>query len=242
MNQLSLVFLHGWCCDPNDFRYQIDYFGHQYPVILPNYSNWITDNVIMQEPYLKGCLTRLEVMLEKVHSPICLIGHSMGGLLAILLAQAIPHKLKKIIIVDTSLTISVTKLQQLERFFHSIVSPNAKIKLRQFITDTYVHPGVDDLTLMDIKRDEIVQTFYSNPLAFSQMMIEAVETVSELSALGLDAIKIPIFYLASMRPHSEQFHLKKIFPSKAVHVFNTGHFIMLNDPAGFNRTLALLIA
>ncbi|MED7788929.1 alpha/beta hydrolase [Francisella sp. 19X1-34] len=78
----TLVFLHGWCCQPSDFDAQIKFFSKEYNVIAPNYSEIISlgkDSVEEVVVYLYDQLSK--------YKNIVIIGHSMGGFLALKLVQ-----------------------------------------------------------------------------------------------------------------------------------------------------------
>lgn len=242
MNRATLIFLHGWCSTPDDFRYQIAYFQGKYPIIAPNYSDWIKNSPTIRKEYLNWCLIQLQDMLDKIPPPAYVIGHSMGGILAMLLAKVMPHKIQKLIIIDTSFPISQLQFQQMRSFCHSVINPMGRSKFEELITARFTDPTFDDPTLMTIKRDEIVETFYSNPNAFSTIMIEASEIAATSAIQILQKIEVPTAYLASKTSHANILRLKEVLPPEAILFFNTGHFIMLNDPNALNAVLRSLIA
>lgn len=241
MNQLTLVFLHGWCCEPKDFHYQVAYYANNHPIVMPNYTEWLKTSVSVQNSYLSGCLAQLRAVLEKITSPYCLIGHSMGGVLAILLAKEQPHLLQKLVLVDTSIPVPPLKFRQLKAFFHSIIPLEEQDRLTQFLRKSYVNPVFDNAALMKAQCNKMTQIFYSNPNAFSHIMVEAIEAASSRIIKTLATISVPISYLSSVTTHADLSCLRQVIPDIDIHTFNAGHFIMLNKPKEFNKTLDTLI-
>lgn len=73
-NKATLVYLHGWCCQPSDFNAQIDFFSKNYNVIAPNYSEIIS----LGRYSIEEVIVCLYDQLSK-YKDIIIIGHSMGG-------------------------------------------------------------------------------------------------------------------------------------------------------------------
>lgn len=108
-NGLPIIFIHGLAGDSRFFHNQLKYFGTTYKVIaidLPGHgrSSYITDQTI--ELYNRSIDE--VVKKEKIHDYI-LAGHSMGGIICIENYLKNRNRIKALILISTSATLSVNK-------------------------------------------------------------------------------------------------------------------------------------
>lgn len=99
---VALVFIHGWSCDQTYWRHQVEPFSAEHTVVtldLPGHgksgANRETWTGAGYAPDVAAVVNALK--LEKV----ILIGHSMGGLIALAAAPLVPGKVIGVIGVDT---------------------------------------------------------------------------------------------------------------------------------------------
>ncbi|HTO59471.1 MAG TPA: alpha/beta hydrolase, partial [Pseudomonadales bacterium] len=100
-----LLLLHGFTGSKLDFHDQIAWFSDRYRVLAPDQrGHGESTNVGREDGYsmdilvgdLAGFLDALDV--ERVH----LLGHSMGGMVAMRFALKHPKRLKSLILMDTA--------------------------------------------------------------------------------------------------------------------------------------------
>ncbi len=98
-----ILFLHGWGISAKPYQEVLELLAQQHPVIAPDlpsfarssYRNLIPD----YDSYAKFMLSFLETLnLEQVH----LVGHSIGGGIAITLSTMIPDKVSSLVLVDST--------------------------------------------------------------------------------------------------------------------------------------------
>jgi pimeloyl-ACP methyl ester carboxylesterase len=101
---INLVFIHCWGCDRSFWREQLDHFGKVdlYRVVsldLPGHGASGVDRETWQVADLGADVKAVvdELGLEQV----LLIGHSMGGPVALYAAQLMPEKVTGIVCIDT---------------------------------------------------------------------------------------------------------------------------------------------
>ncbi|HET6470892.1 MAG TPA: alpha/beta fold hydrolase [Pseudomonadales bacterium] len=101
----ALLLLHGFTGSKLDFHDQIPWFSDRYRVLAPDQrGHGESTNVGREDAYamdilvgdLAGFLDALDV--ERVH----LLGHSMGGMVAMRFALKHPTRLKSLILMDTA--------------------------------------------------------------------------------------------------------------------------------------------
>ena len=87
MNRCPVVCLHGWCCEADHFNHQIARFsGERRTISIPWQANLLkhdgrVDLEVAVDLIESACLA------EKFDQPPVLVGHSMGGMLAAMIAR-----------------------------------------------------------------------------------------------------------------------------------------------------------
>lgn len=98
-----ILFLHGWGISSEPYHETLELLAQQYPVIAPDlpsfarstYTNFIPD----YDSYAQILLSFLDYLnLQQVH----LVGHSLGGGIAITLAALVPERVKSVVLVDST--------------------------------------------------------------------------------------------------------------------------------------------
>jgi len=103
LSSAPILFLHGWGISSQPYQEILELIAQQHAIIAPDlpsfarspYPNLIPD----YDTYAKLLLEFIEALnLEQVH----IIGHSIGGGIAITLDTLIPDKIKSIVLLDST--------------------------------------------------------------------------------------------------------------------------------------------
>ncbi len=99
---LPLVFLHGFPLSRGVWQKQIEGFRESYRVIAPDLRG-LGDSETQPGPAtMAQCAADLRALLEQLATgPMVLIGHSMGGYVALAFARQFPEKLRGLVLVST---------------------------------------------------------------------------------------------------------------------------------------------
>ncbi|WP_150466998.1 alpha/beta fold hydrolase [Francisella sp. SYW-9] len=216
-NKATLVFLHGWCCQPSDFNAQIDFFSKNYNVIAPNYSEIISlgkDSVEEVVVYLYDQLSK--------YKDIIIIGHSMGGFLALKLAQ-IDLDIKKVIAIDTTLKLKLTDNEK--SFLEGLDSQSGLETLTDYIHNYIIDERFDNYTIMQDKAIQMLAYWQRQPKFFNKVLREAFYyDKRDLFA----KLNMPLLYIASASPRTSKNDLLCLYDKAKYIQINAGHFVMLN--------------
>lgn len=99
---IALVFIHGWCCDRSHWSNQVDFFSRDHTVVtldLPGHGE-----SGMERPGwpLSAFGEDVKAVIEGLGlERVVLIGHSMGGAVALDAARLLPDRVLGIVGVDT---------------------------------------------------------------------------------------------------------------------------------------------
>jgi len=226
----TIVFVHGWTCDESSWREQVPFFEKNYRVItldLPGHgkSGSPKTGPLTMELFAKSIEA---VRVEAKAGKIVLVGHSMGTPVIRQYARMHPSNVAALVPVDGVL--------------HLSGSPNAPnpdgmkgpegLKNRE----TMIR-GMFGKSATPTVQDHILKMMLASPEATAYQAMAATfapanwtEETFEVPALGI---------YADHSTADDPVYFKKIFPNgSAVEVPGTGHFVMMEKPAEFNKLLS----
>ncbi len=226
----TIVFVHGWTCDESSWREQVRFFKKNYRVItldLPGHgkSGSPANGPLTMELFAKSIEA---VRAEAKAGKIVLVGHSMGTPVIRQYARLYPSNVAALVPVDGVL--------------HLSGSPNAPNPERM--------KGPDGLK----NRETMIRGMFgpsaTPPIQehILKMMLAAPETTAYQAMTATfaasnwveDSFAVPALGIyADHSTSDDPAYFKKIFPKgTTVEVPGTGHFVMLEKPAEFNKLLA----
>ncbi len=226
----TIVFVHGWTCDESSWREQVPVFDKNYRVItldLPGHgkSGSPANSPLTMELFAKSIEA---VRVEAKAGKIVLVGHSMGTPVIRQYARMYPSNVAGMVPVDGVLRLS-----------GSSNAPNPdRVK------------GPDGLKY----RETMIRGMFGKSASpgiqqhILKMMLAAPETTAYQAMVATfaasnwkdDEFDVPALGIyADHSASDDPAYFKKIFPEgRTVEVPGTGHFVMLEKPAEFNKLLA----
>ena len=230
----ALVFIHGWSCDSNYWRQQVPEFKKKYTVITvdlaghggtdSNRSEWSITN------FGQDVATAVAAVPNQ---KLILVGHSMGGPVAIEAARLLGDRVVGIIGVDTFRSIGgpVPTAAQLD----AAVKPfqaNFIGYTREMVSKHLFAPGANAELVSKVSAD-------------MSLSPEKVAIPSLRAVLGYDfgpplkEIDVPVVTINSdLGEPINELRIRKVLPEfHAVTLAGLGHFLMMEDPARFNPAL-----
>jgi sigma-B regulation protein RsbQ len=226
----TVVFVHGWTCDESSWREQVPFFEKNYRVItldLPGHgkSGSPASGPLTMELFAKSIeAVRVEAKAEK----IVLVGHSMGTPVIRQYARLYPSNVAALVPVDGIL--------------HLTGSPNAPnpdrmkgpegLKNREAMIR-----GMFGKSATPVIQEHILKMMLGAPETTASQAMAATFAAPNWTeeTMAVPALGIYADHSASNDPA----YFKKTFPNgSTVEVPGTGHFVMMEKPAEFNKLLA----
>jgi pimeloyl-ACP methyl ester carboxylesterase len=231
----ALVFLHGWCGDRGYWKHQVDAFAPDYRIVALDQAGHGESGKDRKVWSVSSLADDVEAVVKDLGlTRVILVGHSMGGPVALLAAKRMPGTVVAVVGVDT--------LQNAE---FKMPEESAKGFLKAFETDFKgtMRGGLSGL--LNEKADpELKQWLVTRAEAQDQKM--ALGLMREMTALDTKAllkdVKVPIRCINSgggyafFAPTAVAVN-KKYADYDAVLIENVGHYPMLEKPAEFNAKL-----
>jgi pimeloyl-ACP methyl ester carboxylesterase len=236
----ALIFLHGWCGDRAYWKNQVDVFAKNYRVVTLDQAGHGESGKDRKEWTVNSLADDVAAVVKKVDlKRVILIGHSMGGPVALLAAKKLPGKVVGVIGVDTLPNVEHKLPEDVSKQFIAAFEKDFKGTMRGGLQGLLAEKTDPDLKKWLIERAE----------AQDQKM--AVGLMREMTALdgkaALKEAKVPVRCINSAGGY--QFFTatavdinKKYGDFNAVTIDAVGHYPMLEKPAEFNEKLKQVLA
>jgi len=230
----ALVLIHGWSCDSNYWREQVPVLKQKYTVVTVdlaghggtdgNRTDWSIARFGQDVATAVGTVPNQQLVL---------VGHAMGGPVAIEAARLLKSRVIGIIGVDTFNTVGMPRPTAAQ--VDDIVKPfEADFigRTRGFVADHLFHPGGN--------RELANKIAYDMSLSSPRVAIPALRALFEYDLN--DAVKqvgVPIVAIDSdLGEPVNEVRIRTVLPKfHAVTINGVGHFLMMEDPVRFNAAL-----
>lgn len=226
----ALIFVHGWTCNSDFWRGQTSAFPGMRVIAVDLPGHGKSDKP--QTDYTMAYFARSieAVMRDAQVTRAVLVGHSMGTPIVRQFYRLYPEKTRALVIVDGGLRMFAPK-EQTEQFT-TMLRANYKA-VAQPMLEGMLKP-VKDEKLKEEIRTAMQST--SEHVAVSAMVNMADEKLYEK-----DPIKVPVLAVLAKSPFwpadTEQF-MRSVAPNLEFYMWdNVSHFLMMEKPQEFNRTL-----
>ena len=232
----TLVFIHGWSCDKTYWSEQTSFFSQNFKIVtidLPGHGNsGVNRTNWTMSKFGEDVVTIVNKLNLK---QVILIGHSMGGPIAIEAALRIPDKVIGIVTVDSGALLDPTK-DPTKKFVEGLLS-----KLRSDFPKT-MQILVKKRIFLPTSDQKLVQKVAADMAEQPpEIGIEVQRGLREWQ-MGDDwdsikKVKAPISFINAERSVPNVDLYKEIPHFRYRSIPNVGHFIMLENPIVFNQVL-----
>jgi pimeloyl-ACP methyl ester carboxylesterase len=186
-----LVFVHGWCCDHTFYKPQFEYFRSSHAVTTFDLRGCGSSDQPEDGYDIPSLADDLIWLCEElgISKPV-LIGHSLGGMIAIELAARHPSVPSAVVADDPGPINPLPETRKIyEGFAMELEGPDGEGVRRAWVEDG-VGPTADAE-----QRTLIVETMCSVPLRLATAVIKGVVTWNGVAALAL--CTVPLLLLRS---------------------------------------------
>ena len=232
----ALVFVHGWSCDRGYWKGQLEPFSKRFTVVAVDLGGHGASGDQRSSWTIGEFGSDVAAVVETLHlNHIILIGHSMGGDVIVEAARRLRSSVLGLIWVDVYKKLGQPRSPENIQTFVASIQSDFVEKTGTFVR-TMFPPSADPALV-----ERVAQDMSSAPPAFALPSLEAAlsfdrEIPSALAELGLPIIAINPDHSptdnASLERHGVEV---MIMPG-------VGHFLMLENPEGFNPLLETAIA
>jgi pimeloyl-ACP methyl ester carboxylesterase len=235
----AIVLVHGWSNNANYWDAQLPALKANYTVVTLNLaghgasgkdrSDWSIENYGADVAAVVHALPNAHVVL---------VGHAMGGIVAVEAARRIGARVSGIIAVDSLKSIGAPPMSKAQ--FTELMQPFRS----DFIAHMHEFVGAYLFT-KDANPAFVRKVADDMALASPEVAIASLEGLYRYDAdAALKEVHVPIIAINSdLRMPTDEVRIRKSAPTfRAILMPGTGHFLMLEAPQRFNPALLQAIA
>lgn len=238
--ETALVFIHGWACDRSFWREQLDDLAKDYKVValdLGGHGESQVDRDVWSTAALGGDVQAVveELNLEKV----ILIGHSMGGAVALEAARLMPGRVVGIVGADTLHNAEQEYAEEMVQQAVTAFKANFQETMSGFVRSAFPPDADPNLIEWVVSKACSADSEVAAAIILETPKLDLKQSFSEA--------KVPIRCInaAPYPPRNTETKIetnRKYADFGVVVMEGVGHFPMLERPADFNMHLRKVVA
>jgi pimeloyl-ACP methyl ester carboxylesterase len=230
----AIVLIHGWSCDSNYWREQVPELKKKYTIVTVDLAGHGGTDGGRSEWSMARFGQDVATALSAVpNQKLILVGHSMGGPVAIEAARLMKNRVIGIIGVDTFKTIGAPLPSKAQ--VDAIIKPFEADFIghtRSLVAEHFFAKGANPQLANKIA--------YDMSLSPPKVAVPSMRALLEYDyAAPLADVSVPIVAINSdLGEPANEARIRKVLPKfHAVTLAGDGHFLMMEDPARFNPAL-----
>jgi pimeloyl-ACP methyl ester carboxylesterase len=233
----TLVFVHGWTCDASSWEAQVPEFAKKYRVItldLPGHGKSASpaDGRFSMDLFARAVEA---VRAESGAGKIVLVGHSMGAPVIRQYARLYPQHVAALVAVDGPLDMRQFGGGDGRPFTPPPMTGAEGMKNREAMIQSMFTPNTAPAI-----QQHVLKMMLAAPEATAAGAMNAVMDPALRKADVTPMPALAIYAGTAQMPNVEE--ARKVLPKfEATQVAGTGHFVMMEKPAEFNRLLTAFL-
>ncbi len=235
----TLVFLHGWCGDRTWWKSQVNAFAGDYRVVIVDQAGHGESGKERKEWTVEALAQDVATVVKELKlKRVILIGHSMGGPIALAAAKRMPGKVVAVVGVDTLHNAEFKPPEEQVKQFIDGFETDFKGTMRmglQGMLPEKVDPALfDSIYARATNNDQKMAVALMRNLSRSDVKTLLSEAKAPVRCIN----SAPVTPFA--RPTDIEIN-KKYADFNAIIIEGCGHFPMLEKPAEFNEKLRCVL-
>ena len=235
----ALVFIHGWNCDRSYWSAQLPFFAATHQVVAIDLAGHGDSGVNREDWSMINFGADVAAVADALQlEDIVLVGHSMGGPVALEAARLLKGRVKMVIGADTLSDVSLRYADAQLAGMLAAMEADFPGTVNGMVRSSFFLPTSDPALIDQIARDMGVAPPAAGIGAFEGFARWYNEGVEKTLA----DIDVPIRLINSdYRPTNTRAGQTLTASFEATLMSGVGHFVMQEDPAQFNAIMAELL-
>ena len=235
----TLVFIHGWNCDRSYWSGQIPVFAATNQVVAIDLAGHGDSGVGRDEWTMANFGEDVAAVADALRlEDMILVGHSMGGPVALEAARRLKARVRMIIGADTLNDVSMTFPDEQLSGMLAAMEADFQGTVEGLVRSSFFLPTSDPALIEHIALDMGA----APPIAGMGAFEGYARWFNEEAAGALAEVQVPIRLINSdYRPTNTASGQSLTMSFEAVLMSGVGHFVMQEDPEQFNALLTELI-
>jgi len=227
----TLVLVHGWSCDRGYWKDQVDYLAAQYQLVLVDLAGHGESGMARKDYTMAAFGADVAAVVESLKlEKVVLVGHSMGSDVVAEAAKLLPGKVAGLVWLDQYNSLDVFRDAAKVDAFLAKFRKDFRGTTNGFVRGMFA-AGADPKLV-----DRVAGDMASAPPAVAISALQHTLSNGPNVVAALAAIKLPVVAINSDKDPTDHASMAK-HGVKAFVLPDSGHFLMMEDPARFNRSL-----
>ncbi len=232
----AIVFVHGWCCSRADWRGQIPHFARGHHIVALDQRGHGESDKPDQDYTIGGFVDDLAWFIgdRDLERPV-IIGHSMGGVIAMNLVRKHPSLARGIVMLDSPSTPISEHLQPVAQNTLAALQTEAYKQ----VADGFVRNFMFDANSPPDLVEEQISAISEAP---QRLMHTALTDALSPQAMAPGPIPVPALYVRAATNYAADGEQAERYPGLEVETIGAAHFLQLEKPAETNALLDRFLA
>jgi len=231
----ALVFVHGWSCDRSYWREQMEHFAAEHRVValdLAGHGDSGTGREVHSMAAFGGDVAAVLAALDIEQAVI--VGHSMGGAVMVEAALAAPERVVGLVGVDNFQDLEMEIAPEAIDGFLGAIASDFPARVDAWVRTMF--PAGADTALVDAVAGDMAA---APPAVALDAMRELLNWYGGGEARArLALLRAPLVCINADAQPTDADAMRAVVPGYGLHVMpGHGHFLMREDPAGFDALL-----
>jgi pimeloyl-ACP methyl ester carboxylesterase len=232
-----IVFIHGWAASHQFWKNQIQEFQDSYRILAYDLRGHGDSNKPKTGYQVSNHITDLAALLarEKISHPV-LIGHSLGGMIALQYALEYPSSPSALVLVGTNPHPVPTMKRSIQFSLLSWIISISRSRAAKFTRTQIFAPDVDPALVEWVNQDSL-----RTPTHVIRQTLKAVKgfnVIERLSEIECPTCIINGEYETAVDSETVSQMLQLMPQAEFVSIPGSGHNVMLEKADAFNEALA----
>ncbi len=230
----TVMLIHGWSCDSTYWSAQLEALREHFEVITIDLAGHGKTPATRDDFSMASFGRDVADVVAKLpaNQSLVLVGHSMGGPVAVEAAVLLGERVRGVIGVDTFASIGLPKPSQTENAARlAAFERDFSGTTRAFVSQSFFRPDADP-----VLRERIANDMAS---ADPKVALAAIQGLNDWDGTQrLPLLKQPIATINADQVPVDESRLQRYAPSfRLITLAGQGHFLMMENPARFNPVL-----
>jgi pimeloyl-ACP methyl ester carboxylesterase len=226
-----LVFVHGWTCNHTNWRAQVAHFRANHRVLALDQRGHGASDKPDQDYGIPGFVDDLGCFIHETGAdrPV-VVGHSMGGVIALNLAHRYPELLRAIVMIDSPIVpLPEALAPMLTGFVQALKSPEYQGTAEGFARTQFFNSDTAPALI-----EELLPAMMSAP---QRLMHTAIASTVDAVNQPAGEIPVPALLIRAATAFASEEDFRSRYPELQVHTINCAHFVQMEKPAETNALI-----
>jgi len=226
-----ILLVHGWTCDHTYMEPQFEHLRRTHRVVAVDLRGHGLSDKPQQDYTMRTFADDLAWLCGQLglKKPV-VIGHSMGGVIALELAAQFPEVAGAVVTLDSPIVPPQTLIEGMTPTIEALRGPNYRAVQQQLVSEALFIPADDP-----VRKARIVEDMSSAP---QHVMASAFANIFADTTKNTAACKVPLLILMAAQALSDVPRLQALCPHVMIgQTVGAGHFHQLEVPEQVNAMI-----